>query len=157
AVEAAVIEGRRAADALRQRVDAAIREIRAAAARLASLQEREGSGSMTPSRGVIIVTCSACGAQNNVPLERAHNKAICGACRRRLQSEHTRGAAVADATVRQFADLLEEHAKVVGDLFQRQERALASFNLVFFGRTGAGKSSLLEALSRGDGSAVSQG
>lgn len=41
------------------------------------------------------------------------------------------------------------------DLLRRQQETLGSFNIAFFGRTGAGKSSLMEALSRGSGEAIS--
>jgi predicted GTPase len=41
--------------------------------------------------------------------------------------------------------------------FGRQRDRLSTFNLVLFGRTGAGKSSLIEALSSGDGEPISQG
>ncbi|WP_028064613.1 GTPase [Solirubrobacter soli] len=41
--------------------------------------------------------------------------------------------------------------------FERQRERLRTFNLVLFGRTGAGKSSLIEALSGGDGQPISQG
>lgn len=40
---------------------------------------------------------------------------------------------------------------------RRQQGRLATFNLVMFGRTGAGKSSLIEALSGGSGAPISQG
>lgn len=40
-------------------------------------------------------------------------------------------------------------------LLERQKATLDEFNIVFFGRTGAGKSSLMEALSRGSGEAIS--
>jgi predicted GTPase len=39
----------------------------------------------------------------------------------------------------------------------RQRIRLSTFNLVLFGRTGAGKSSLIEALSSGDGQPISEG
>jgi predicted GTPase len=42
-------------------------------------------------------------------------------------------------------------------LFKRQRDSLGTVNLVFFGRTGAGKSSLIEALTHGDGESVSRG
>lgn len=41
--------------------------------------------------------------------------------------------------------------------FRRQEDRLKTFNIVLFGRTGAGKSSLIEALSGGHGHPISQG
>lgn len=43
------------------------------------------------------------------------------------------------------------------DLFERQRRVLGTVNVALFGRTGAGKSSLIEALVRGDGATVSTG
>lgn len=44
-----------------------------------------------------------------------------------------------------------------GDRLSSQRARLATFNLVLFGRTGAGKSSLIEALSGGDGEPISEG
>lgn len=41
--------------------------------------------------------------------------------------------------------------------WQNRSEALKDFNIVLFGRTGAGKSTLIEALSHGDGRSVSQG
>jgi predicted GTPase len=41
--------------------------------------------------------------------------------------------------------------------FDRQRGRLRTFNIVLFGRTGAGKSSLIEALSGGQGKPISQG
>lgn len=41
--------------------------------------------------------------------------------------------------------------------WQNRSEALKDFNIVLFGRTGAGKSTLIEALSHGDGQSVSQG
>jgi predicted GTPase len=41
--------------------------------------------------------------------------------------------------------------------FARQRTRLETFNLVLFGRTGVGKSCLIEALSSGDGEAISRG
>jgi GTP-binding protein EngB required for normal cell division len=50
------------------------------------------------------------------------------------------------------------HAQIgLHDTFQRQSSALGRVNLVLFGRTGAGKSTLIEALTYGDGTSVSQG
>ena len=40
-------------------------------------------------------------------------------------------------------------------LLEQQLRALSTFNIVLFGRTGAGKSALVEALTNGDGARVS--
>lgn len=41
--------------------------------------------------------------------------------------------------------------------FSRQEEQLTYFNIVLFGRTGAGKSTLIEALTGGDGKSISEG
>lgn len=41
--------------------------------------------------------------------------------------------------------------------WKNRSEALKDFNIVLFGRTGAGKSTLIEALSHGDGQSVSQG
>lgn len=43
------------------------------------------------------------------------------------------------------------------ELFERQRKVLSSVNIALFGRTGAGKSSLIEALTHGDGSSISTG
>jgi predicted GTPase len=43
----------------------------------------------------------------------------------------------------------------VADLFQRQSEALQTFNIVLFGRTGAGKSTLISAMTRSNGESVS--
>jgi predicted GTPase len=43
------------------------------------------------------------------------------------------------------------------DLVDRQQEALDTFNIVMFGRTGAGKSTLVEAFCRGNGESVSLG
>lgn len=56
-----------------------------------------------------------------------------------------------------LADLLTEKRQLILDLVKRQRSALGTFNIVLFGRTGAGKSSLITAFTRTDGSAVSQG
>jgi predicted GTPase len=94
---------------------------------------------------------------SRTPLSHFDKTAVCGACGHRLQvaPESTRGLGV--GAIRRFVDLTTDHQRRVADLFGRQEGVLDTFNLVFFGRTGAGKSSLLEALSCGDGQAVSQG
>jgi predicted GTPase len=57
----------------------------------------------------------------------------------------------------EFAAVLNGSCDRVRDLFKRQQVALKTFNIVFFGRTGAGKSSLISAISRSNGSSVSQG
>ena len=45
----------------------------------------------------------------------------------------------------------------VGDLIRRQSEAFQTFNVVLFGRTGAGKSTLISAMTRSNGVSVSQG
>ncbi|RMH07488.1 MAG: hypothetical protein D6704_05040 [Nitrospirae bacterium] len=56
-----------------------------------------------------------------------------------------------------FAGQLDETLAKVGNLFERQCAALRTFNIVLFGRTGAGKSTLISAITRGNGESVSQG
>lgn len=56
-----------------------------------------------------------------------------------------------------LSDILTEKRIQILDLVERQRNALSTFNIVLFGRTGAGKSSLITAFTRGDGSAISQG
>lgn len=53
--------------------------------------------------------------------------------------------------------LLAEVTSGLKDLAHQQLDAMDTFNIVLFGRTGAGKSSLLEALSHGDGGSISPG
>lgn len=56
-----------------------------------------------------------------------------------------------------FAQHLDATLAKVGDLIERQSGALHTFNIVLFGRTGAGKSTLISAMTRGNGASVSQG
>jgi predicted GTPase len=53
--------------------------------------------------------------------------------------------------------MARSRAAELRDLVARRQAALGTFNIVLFGRTGAGKSSLVEAFTRGDGSSVSPG
>lgn len=62
-----------------------------------------------------------------------------------------------DDPAMRFARQLEETLTKVDDLFERQSAALQTFNIVLFGRTGAGKSTLISAMTQGNGSSVSQG
>jgi predicted GTPase len=64
----------------------------------------------------------------------------------------------------QVRDLLAKERDLVGavaselrGLVSRQGTAIGTFNLVLFGRTGAGKSSLIEALTGGTGASISHG
>ena len=61
-----------------------------------------------------------------------------------------------DPAVR-LAGQLDETLAKVGDLFERQSAALQTFNIVLFGRTGAGKSTLISAMTHGNGASVSPG
>ena len=56
-----------------------------------------------------------------------------------------------------YTELVSERRAEAERRFIRQRTRLSTFNLVLFGRTGAGKSSLIEALSSGDGEPISQG
>ena len=62
-----------------------------------------------------------------------------------------------DGPAVRFAGQLDDTLVKVGDLFERQSAALQTFNIVLFGRTGAGKSTLISAMTRGNGESVSQG
>ena len=55
-----------------------------------------------------------------------------------------------------YTTLLTEKKAEAESRFTRQRTRLETFNLVLFGRTGAGKSSLIEALSSGNGEPISQ-
>ena len=61
------------------------------------------------------------------------------------------------AAAERFIALIDGKDREIASAFSRQRKSLETFNIVFFGRTGAGKSSLIEALSSGDGSSVSMG
>lgn len=56
-----------------------------------------------------------------------------------------------------FTRLLSSSQADIQELFSRQRKTLKTVNLAFFGRTGAGKSSLIEALTHGNGDSVSKG
>lgn len=57
----------------------------------------------------------------------------------------------------QLASLFNERSKQIKEVFDRQQQSLSTFNIVLFGRTGAGKSSLIEAFAKGNGVTVSRG
>ena len=63
----------------------------------------------------------------------------------------------ATEVVEKFAVELEKSRSEAASLFERQRSVLSTLNIVLFGRTGSGKSSLIEALTHGDGSSVSTG
>jgi predicted GTPase len=56
-----------------------------------------------------------------------------------------------------FIGALSSSRADIKELFSRQRANLSTVNLAFFGRTGAGKSSLIEALTHGSGESVSKG
>ena len=62
-----------------------------------------------------------------------------------------------DDPAARFSHQLDGAVAKIGDLFDRQCSALQTFNIVLFGRTGAGKSTLISAMTRGNGASVSQG
>ena len=66
-------------------------------------------------------------------------------------------AAAAPEVVRSLRSSLQATHSEATDLFARQRQALSTVNLALFGRTGAGKSSLIEALSHGAGLTISTG
>jgi predicted GTPase len=68
-----------------------------------------------------------------------------------------RGATDAPEVIRSLRTILEATHSEATDLFARQRHALSTVNLALFGRTGAGKSSLIEALSHGAGLTISTG
>ncbi|MEO6277658.1 hypothetical protein [Roseateles sp.] len=62
-----------------------------------------------------------------------------------------------DHIVEAFRREVEEKRTRLAQLIKRQRLGLDTFNIALFGRTGAGKSSLTTALTRGDGTSISQG
>ena len=52
---------------------------------------------------------------------------------------------------------IDRFAVQVDSLLRRQWKAFQTFNVVLFGRTGAGKSTLISAMTKGNGASVSQG
>ncbi|MBA3328813.1 MAG: 50S ribosome-binding GTPase, partial [Solirubrobacterales bacterium] len=67
------------------------------------------------------------------------------------------GQSEARHVAEQFGAVFEDARKDLDSLFSRQQQRLASFNVVLFGRTGAGKSSIITALVRGNGQGISPG
>lgn len=63
----------------------------------------------------------------------------------------------ANEVVEAFSKELQATRTEAADLFDRQRKVLGTVNIALFGRTGAGKSSLIEALVHGDGATVSTG
>lgn len=56
-----------------------------------------------------------------------------------------------------FVSIVEGRTTEIERLFAKQADVAGSFNIVMFGRTGAGKSTLIETLTRGNGLPVSHG
>jgi GTP-binding protein EngB required for normal cell division len=65
------------------------------------------------------------------------------------------GDTSANEVVEAFWKELQSTRTEAADLFDRQRKVLGTVNIALFGRTGAGKSSLIEALVHGDGATVS--
>ncbi len=65
------------------------------------------------------------------------------------------GDTSANEVVEAFWKELQATRTEAADLFDRQRKVLGTVNIALFGRTGAGKSSLVEALVHGDGATVS--
>lgn len=57
----------------------------------------------------------------------------------------------------QLSSLFKKRNKQIKEIFDRQQQTLFTFNIVLFGRTGVGKSSLIEAFAQGNGATVSRG
>lgn len=152
----AVSEGKRATLDLRRRLDLANRSLKTAIDHLELALGRPATAQDAPDDDIALFRCSACGRVNRVPLLRVGQKARCGACSHPLQLAPESARGLAETVLRRVVRTVEGHRQRVSDQFRRQEAALDRFNLVFFGRTGVGKSSLVEALSRGDGEGVSQ-
>lgn len=66
-------------------------------------------------------------------------------------------AVAAPEVVRCLSASIQATHTEVADLFGRQRDALSTVNIALFGRTGVGKSSLIEALSYGNGQTISTG
>jgi predicted GTPase len=63
----------------------------------------------------------------------------------------------ADTASARFIGVVQERSKAIERLFADQAGAADTFNIVLFGRTGAGKSTLIEAMTEGTGRPVSHG
>jgi len=89
-------------------------------------------------------------------LETASSNALAGLQRLARLGASARSAA-GDGVGNPFAPLAAEAADGLASHIARQREVLGTFNIALFGRTGAGKSSLLSALAELDGSLVSPG
>lgn len=157
ALARAVAEGKKATAELRQLVNQASLTLGAAIQRLGPTARAVVPVEAEAIEDSALFLCSACGKSERVALSRLEQKVKCSACAHPLQLGPESARGLAETVIRQFVRTAEGHQRRVGELLRRQEASLNTFNLVFFGRTGVGKSSLVEALSRGDGKAVSEG
>lgn len=62
-----------------------------------------------------------------------------------------------ETVLQDFSDMTVEAAAELREAFARRRQLLGTFNIAFFGRTGAGKSTLISAFAELDGSDVSLG
>lgn len=67
------------------------------------------------------------------------------------------GEAAPESASGRFVSVVQGRTAEIERLFAKQADVAGSFNIVLFGRTGAGKSTLIEALTRGNGRPVSHG
>lgn len=63
----------------------------------------------------------------------------------------------ARSSVMAFTALMEQAQGEIAQLFERRRATAGTFNIAFFGRTGSGKSTLIESFGRGSGERVSRG
>lgn len=114
----------------------------AEATRRAALEEavRAGQARSTQIRGVVTAALDVMSA------------AVAG-----VEVSKLEGQTEARHVAEQFGAVFDEASSDLTSLFARQHERLASFNVVLFGRTGAGKSSAITALVRGDGQGISPG
>lgn len=64
---------------------------------------------------------------------------------------------VSPGTASKFIEQINARSASIQEVFERQRAVLGSVNIALFGRTGVGKSSLIEAMTQGDGITVSRG
>lgn len=142
AVARAIADGKREVASLNAVVSKALSGLQAIAA---SIEERQQ----------IDLVCARCDATNRRRLDES-TPPSCGTCGHPI---HVNVASFAGAAkiLPEVDSLLRSSRDGIDSLMRRQTKELSTFNLVLFGRTGAGKSSTIEAFMRGDGSAISDG
>ena len=92
--------------------------------------------------------------------ERAVREAKRTAERLRMEASTPNAGAAAKQTAEELAELiakLEERQYIVRDAIERKMEAPPAYNLTLFGRTMAGKSTLMEILTNGNGSSIGNG